>query len=156
MLPYFCVFKKKKKIPFYCRDFRMCLWCNVCFLCVHVWSFYIVIHPVCCCYALWKVASLPPLLAQLSKVFWNGLSFLCSPAAILSVKHPSFQLVLDTSWVCFKGKVLLSFLQSSGLLLRKWSWTSVSQWQVNICSLKFLGLYLNTINSVLNFFFFFV
>lgn len=46
----------------------MCFWCNVCFLCVHVWSFYIVVHPVCCCYALWKVTSLSLLLTQLSKV----------------------------------------------------------------------------------------
>lgn len=49
MLPYFCVSKKKKKNPFI-----LCLWCSVCFFCVRVWSFYIVMHPVRCCYALWK------------------------------------------------------------------------------------------------------
>lgn len=65
--------KKIKRNPFW--DFRMCLWYQVCFLCVHVWSFHIVKHPVCCCYALWKAASLSPLLAQLSNVLWNGLAF---------------------------------------------------------------------------------
>lgn len=78
MLPCFCVFKKNNKIPFYSWDFRMCLWFKVCFLCVCVWSFHIAKHPVCCCYALWKAASLSPLLAQLSHVLWNGLAFVFS------------------------------------------------------------------------------
>lgn len=79
MLLCFCVFKKKvNKIPFYSWDFKMCLWYKVCFLCVRVWSFHIAKHPVCCCYALWKAASLSPLLAQLSHVLWSGLAFVFS------------------------------------------------------------------------------